>query len=314
MLCIMDLFKEVRVMMTETVRRLNDLETTPEALARTRAYLCARVKNILRPNEKVLVCFPDGGPASLGGLIGDVLRECRCVPQFWGPDFRWKGLLRQAFVGSASAVFGPPLVVLGLMKMAKVTATPLNIYNAFLAGYPYVSWMTEGIKRGLDCRIWGCYWIGDGPVIAGFTCDKEAGMHIRSDIFEARISDSLGETMEDAQRGFLTLRHKGGLTYDTQETAKIWHQPCSCGCDDPRIVETIFVGDNDPAKSALEERFLAWSSVLDFRVTRTECGTELELVVFPGGVLPKIESFARLTVRTWSPDTDVPFYMEKYTF
>lgn len=301
-------------MIADIVRRINELETTPEALERTRAYLRQRIGTILQPNERVLICFPDDGPVSLGGILAQVLLECNCRPLFWGPDYRWKGLLRQAFVDYVSAVIGPPLVVLGLMKMAKATATPLNIHNAFLVGYPYASWMTEGIKRGLDCRIWGSYWIGDGPVIAGFTCSKEAGMHIREDIFEARVCTGEGELMEDAQRGFLTLHYKAdpALVYDTQETAKIWHQPCSCGCDDPRIVETIYVGKDDPGKTLLEERFLAWSSVLDYQVTQSECGMDLELVVFPGESLPAIQSSARLTVRSWDPEADTPFCMEKY--
>ena len=300
-------------MIAETIRRLEALETTPEALERTRAYLRTRLERILRPNEKVLICFPDEGPASLGGLLAGVLEDCRCRPEFWGPDYRWKGLLRQAFTQNVDAVFGSPLVVLGLMKMARVTATPLSIYNAFLAGYPYTSWMTEGIKRGLDCRIWGCYWIGKGPVIAGFTCDKEAGIHIREDIFQADIRDPEGNLMEDAQRGYLTLRYRGeeDLVFDAQETAKIWHQPCSCGCDDPRIVETLYVGKEDPGRLLLEERFLAWVSILDYRVRQTAAGVELELVVFPGAVLPRLTSCARLTVRSWDPEKDRPFCMEK---
>ena len=139
----------------DIIGRLSALESTQEALTRTREYLRSRIGEILRPNEKVLICFPDDGPASLGNLVKEVLLECGCRPKFWGPDRRWKGLLRQAFDDSVDAVFGPPLVVLGLMKMARATATPLNIFNAFLAGYPYVSWMTADIKEGLDCRIYG---------------------------------------------------------------------------------------------------------------------------------------------------------------
>lgn len=296
-------------MIAQTVHRLNELETTPEALKRTRTYLYDHIRDILHPNENILICFPDKGEGSLGGLFAAVVAECGCKPIFWGPDFRWKGLLKQAFVDNIDGVFGPPLVVLGLMKMARATSTPLGIYNAFLAGYPYTNWLTEGIKRGLDCHVWGCYWIGEGPVIAGFTCDKEAGIHIRSDIFEARICDGDGRSLPDARRGAFTLHYKAepGLVYDTRETAKIWHQPCSCGCDDARIVEISYVADDDPAKTLLEEQFLAWSSILDYRVKRTECGLNLELVVFPGENLPKITSCARLTVRPWNPDADVPF-------
>ena len=301
-------------MIAETIHRINELETTPEALERTRDYLCGQLQRILQPNEKVLICFPDDGPDSLGGLLKQVLLACGCKPVFWGPDYRWKGLLRQAFETYVSAVIGLPLVVLGLMKISKATATPLNIHNAFLLGYPYTSWMTEGIKRGLDCQTWGCYWIGDGPVIAGFTCGKEAGIHIREDIFEAMVRRADGSVEEDAQRGTLTLHYKPdpALVYDTQETAKIWHQPCSCGCDDARIVETLYVGQQDPAKSMLEKRFLSWCSVLDYRVTPGEKGLSVELVVFPGETVPQISGCAEVQVRPWEPNADVPFCMKAY--
>lgn len=299
----------------EIVRRLYELETTPEALEATRAYLLQHIRTIVQPNEKVLICFPDQGPASVGGLLGSVVDECGCDSFFWGPDFRWKSLLRLAFDSHASTIFGPPLVILGLMKIARTTATPLNIHNAVLGGYPYTSWLIEGVKRGLDCRIWGSYMIDGGPVIAGFTCAQEAGIHIREELFEATIRSRDGELMEDAQRGYLSMRYKKepDLIFDTQETARIWHQPCSCGCDDARIRDTVFVGDDDLGKSLLEERFLAWSSILDYRVTRMGSDVELELVVFPGGTLPKIGSCTRVTVRSWNPDRDTPFCMEKYT-
>ena len=302
-------------MIMKTIRQLNELETTPEALERTRAYLCGQMQRILHPNETVLICFADEGPVSLGGLLKQVLLDCKCKPVFWGPDRRWKGLLRQAFESYASAVIGLPLVVLGLMKISKATQTPLNIHNAFLLGYPYTSWMTEGIKRGLDCRTWGCYWIGEGPVIAGFTCDKEVGIHIRADIFEAKVCRADGSIEEDARRGTLTLHYKPepGLVFDTQETAKIWHQPCSCGCDDPRIVETQYVGGRDPARTMLEDRFLSWSSVLDYRVSEGSEGLSVELVVFPGETVPEITGCADVQIRPWDPNTDVPFCLRSFT-
>lgn len=301
-------------MMDARLSRLFALETTPEALAATRAYLLSHMKNILEPNEKVLVCFPDRGADSVGGILRQVLEELGCVCFFWGPDYRWKSLLRLAFDSYASTVIGPPLVVLGLMKMARSTATPLNIHNALLGGYPYTSWMTESIKRGLDCRIWGCYLIGGGPVVAGFSCGEEAGIHVREDLFEAVIRSADGQPMEDAQRGHLTMRYKKqpDIVFDAEETAKIWHQPCSCGCDDARIVDTVYIGSNEPARRILEDRFLAWASILDYRVTQTPAGTALELVVFPGGSLPRIQACARQTVRVWDPEKDQPFCMDRY--
>ena len=298
----------------ETVNKLLELETTPEALEKSMAYLRARLESFVRPNAAVLVCFPDLGEKSVGGLMGRVVKSLGAKPIFWGPDHRWKTLLRMAFDTRAATVMGPPLVVFGLMKMATATGTPLKVRNAVIGGYPFTGWITEGIKRGLDCRIWGCYLIDDGPVVAGFTCDQEAGIHIRDELFEASIRDEAGNGMLDAQRGYLTLRYRPrpALVFDSEETAKIWHQPCSCGCDDPRIVNTVYVGGEDLGKMLLEDRFLDWSSVLDYRVTRGENGDHLELIVFPGRVLPRIRTGVTVSARYWDPEHDVPFCMEKY--
>lgn len=292
--------------------KLHRMETTPEAVKNTVNYLASQMRSFLTANEQVLICYPDSGETSFGNILSRAVRACDCAPVFWGPDYRWKTLLRQAFSMHIQTVLGPPLVVLGLMKLAKATATPLYIHNVLLGGYPYASWLVEGIKKGLDCRIWGCYSIGPGPVVAGFTCGREAGMHLREELFDAAVVNEQGENLSDLWQGRLLLTHRESpeLVYDTEEICKLYHQPCSCGCDAPRIIETRYVGEDDPARKIWEERFLAWSSILDYRVEKTECGSSLELVVFPGMPLPNIPNCAKLVIRPLNPEEDVPFCME----
>lgn len=298
-------------MNAESYEKLHMLETTPQALDDTVAYLAQNMRTFLHEHEQVLICYPNSGPQSFGGILENAVMACDCIPVFWGPDYRWKSLLRKAFSMHAIALFGPPTVVLGLMKLAKATSTPLYIQNVLLGGYPYASWMVEGIKKGLDCRIWGCYSVGPGPVVCGFTCPREAGIHVREELFDAVVYDDAGNVLPDPQQGHLNLAYKKlpGLVYDTEETAKLLHQPCSCGCDATRILETLYVGADDPTKKILEERFLAWSSILDYKVEKTESGIALELVVFPGESLPEIPSCAKLTIRPWNAEVDIPFCM-----
>ena len=286
-------------------------ETTPQALQASCDYLAEKLRGFLSAQEPVLICFPDEGEDSVGGMFGKVVRSCGAEPLFWGPNFRWKELLRIAFSTHANTIIAHPMVVLGLMKLANATQTPLYLYDVVLVGYPYARWMVEGIKKGLDCRVWGCYAIRSGPVILGFTCDQEAGIHIRDDIFDAMLLDEAGEPVEEPGRGRLLLRHKAApdVIYDPEETSMLRYQPCSCGCDSPRLVETLYTGQSNLTKALLEDRFLQWSSVLDYRAKRTECGVDMELVVFPGESLPKLPTCARLRVRPWEPDTEIPFYM-----
>lgn len=290
--------------------KLYELETTPEALEASSQYIAKQLKPFLSVLEPVLICFPDTGPASLGAVFKRAVELCDAKAILWGPDYRWKELLRLAFDSHANTVIAHPLVALGLVKLAKATSTPLYIYDLVFGGYPYARWMIEGVKKGLDCRVWGCYAAKCSPIITGFTCDREAGIHVRDDAFDLYVLDENGQRIFQPKRGRIRFasRKDPEVVYDPEETAVVHYQPCSCGCDSPRIVETLHVG-SIPAHVLLEERFLDWSSILDFRATNTESGLKLELVVFPGMALPKLPSCAQLTVRNWDPEADIPFFM-----
>lgn len=300
--------------MMDSYEKILALETTPEALEATVGYLSRLMKPFLQTLEPVLICFPDEGPASLGGIFKEAVIRCDAAPVFWGPDYRWKELLRIGFDTHANTVVGHPLVVLGLMKLAKATATPLYVYDVIACGDPFSRWMVDGLKKGLDCKIWGCYAVQSGPVIAGFSCEQEAGIHIREDVFIPDVQYQAGEELYGPKRGRLSFASSKNpeIIYDPQEIAVVHHQPCSCGCDAPRVVETNSARQDNLSRMLLEEKFLTWSSVLDYRAEYTESGAALELVVFPGESIPKLPTFAKQTVRCWNPDEDVPFCMRKY--
>lgn len=301
-------------MKKDTYQRLYELETTPQALEATVQYLAARMKPFLSTLEPVLICYPDEGSASLGGVFKEAVLRCDAKPVFWGPDYRWKELLRIAFDTHANTVVGHPLVILGLMKLARATATPLYIYDVILCGDPFSHWMVDDVKKGLDCRLWGCYAVESGPVVAGFSCRQEAGIHIREDVFRPLVPEEPTKVWYGSKRGklYFSSAKDPELIYDPIETALVHYQPCSCGCDEPRVIETKSRNQDKLAQELLEDSFLAWSSVLDYHAEQTESGMALELVVFPGESLPRVPSAARLNVRPWNPESDIPFCMRHY--
>lgn len=298
--------------MKDDLQTILELETTPQALEATVEYLVGRIKPFLQTLEPVLICYPDEGPASLGGVFKEAVLRCEAKPIFWGPDFRWKELLRLAFDSHANTVVGHPLVVLGLMKLARATGTPLSVYDVIACGDPFSHWMVGDMKKGLDCRVWGCYAVASGPVVAGFSCEQEAGIHIREDVFVPQLRCD-GNNTVGINRGRLCFASAKdpSLTYDPQQMALLHYQPCSCGCDEPRVAENHSLGEDERSREQLETDFLSWSSVLDYRTEQTESGMSLELVVFPGESLPKLPSVARLNVHPWNPD-DIPFCMQSY--
>lgn len=60
----------------------------------------------------------------------------------------------------------------------------------------------------------------------------------------------------------------------------------------------------------LTRQLLPWSSILDFRARQTPLGLDLEIVVFPGEKLPQLPSCAKMNLRKWEPEKDVPFSLK----
>ena len=82
--------------MSGNYERLLELESTPEALEASSQYIAAQLKPFLSILEPVLICFPNDGPASLGAIFQRAVELCGATAVLWGPDFRWKELLRIA--------------------------------------------------------------------------------------------------------------------------------------------------------------------------------------------------------------------------
>lgn len=293
----------------DSFEKILELETTPEALEASIDYLSRLIKPFLSTLEPVLICFPEEGPASLGALFKEAVLRCEAAPVFWGPTYTWMELLRLAFDTHANTVIGPPSAVLGLMKLANATGTPLYVYDVIVSGDPFPRWMVNGLKKGLDCRVWGCYAVHSSPLVAGFSCEQEAGIHIREDVFMPILHTDKKFGINRGRLYFASSKNPD-IIYDPEQFALVQHQPCSCGCDTQRVVETRSVKQGSMSKETLEETLLSWSSVLDYRATETESGMNLEIIAFPGELLPKFPTCAKLSVSYWNPQRDIPFYLQ----
>lgn len=270
-----------------------------ENYAQTVSYLKQKLALFVRPQEKVLLCFADAGQYSMGALMSRAVTELGASPVFWGSDQTWQALLRQAFFSRATTIVGEPLLILGLTKLTKATGTPLRIRNVVLAGRPSERWMVEGIHKGLDAKSWGCYDPIPGLVVCGFSCDRQYGIHIRTDA----LSVSTGADGRVKIHAVSNPR----VCYETNHRARLVQEPCACGNPAPLLTDFQIIKEPDLALDGLQEMLLSWSSILDYRAVRTENGLELEIVAFPGERLPVLPSCAKRYVRPWMPKHDVPF-------
>lgn len=276
----------------------------PEQIEASVQYLSDCLSAFLRRQERVMICIPDRADVPLGKIFTQAVQRCGGIAVHWENDLRWKSLLRQTFLNRCTTIVGMPQVVLSLTKLSRATGTPLYIRNVVLYGYPAEDWMIDGIRKKLDCRIWGCYTPGMGTVVAGFSRRDHYGIFLRSDVFDMAIVDALGLPVESNARGQIVLYPKAlqNCSLYTQECA-IWNEPGFAAGAAPFLP----VPQEDDDLSRLRRSFLNWTSVLDFDGRHSEYGLCLELNVFPGESLPKFPSCARLSIHRWNPDEDRPF-------
>ena len=275
----------------------------------TIAYLTEHLSQFLRPREHVLICFDDSQFNSLGEMLVRATECCGAHPVTMGEDLRWKSLLKKAFFCKAGTIIGSPLLILGLTKLTRAKATPLYIRNVVTAGYPCPQWIIDGIKMGLDCKTWGILDWNMSNIVAGFSCKAGCGVHLWDEAFTAEILDEHDLPVPAGQVGELFLRRRDdpATRFPMFDRARLERKPCTCGSDAPRLLDISPGKQVDAELFALAEQLLQWTSILDCKINRTPSGLDIELVVFPGEQLPKLPSCARLVVRPWNPEVDVPF-------
>lgn len=279
--------------------RIAAMVSSPEALDASAEYIASHLRLFLRPRSKVLVCFPTRLETDLGSIFCKAVKLAGAVPMTWGADKRWKTLLRQAFSERAEAVVAPPLLLLGLAKLAKATATPLYVRNVITAGYPCDDWMIDGIIRGLDCGTWGCFGPGIGPIISGFSCGRSRGVHIREDVYDVSV--------EEAGNISVSLHQMPQVRLPISDHGRKVADRCPCGQCNTRLMDIAPAKRMGEELDELFEELHSWTSILDVKLVKGPCGLEMDLVVFPGQKLPKLPTCAKRVIRAWNPEQDEPF-------
>lgn len=289
-----------------------ELGREPQALERSIAYIADHLGRFLKRKERVLICFLDHREGSLSWIMEQAVLRCGAVPVLWGDDHRWKTLLRQAFSTRASTIIGPPLVLLGLTKLKKANAMPLFIRNAVTAGYPCLDWMIDGIMKGFDCKTWGSFGLDTSGVVAGFSCGYSRGVHLRSEEYDVDIVDDQGNSLPEGETGEIVLfpKIRPELRYPLGESGRVEKKPCRCGNSAYRLMDMLPDKTEAQDMMHLGQYLQSWTSILDCRLNKGECGLEIEIVTFPGEKLPKLPSAARLVIRPWDPETDEPFFYD----
>lgn len=280
---------------------------TPETVEGTVAYLTEHLSRYIREGEYVLICFPYREKGSLSWYMEQAVLRCNAIPVIWS-DNLWKTLLRQAFTNRVTAIIGPPLILLGLMKLKQRNKTPLFVRRVIVAGYPSTDWLIEGLVKGFDCKVGGCFGLEHSGIVAGFACGQSSGVHIRDDVYGVDVVDEAGIRVADGTVGQMVLYPKDApeLRLPLGDYGAVSTEKCACGSEKLLLTHLKYGGLMDPELNVLAQNLLSWNSILDCHVKKGPYGLELEMLCFQGEKLPKLPTAAKLIVRNWDPQTDTP--------
>ena len=280
---------------------------TPESVEGTIAYLTEHLSRFIRKGEHVLICFPYREKGSLSDLFEQAVLRCHAVPVVWS-DLLWKTLLRQAFMNKVTAIIGPPLILLGLMKLKRHNSTPLFVRKVIVSGYPAPEWMIDGLVQGFDCEVGGCFGLEHSGIVAGFACGRSWGVHLREELYGVDIVDETGKSLPEGMQGQIVLYPKDNpsLRLPIGDTAVVTRESCPCGNKAPRLINMCYGGLMDSDLDALAQHLMSWTSILDCHVKKGEFGLEIEIICFQGEKLPQLPTAAKLVIRPWDPAADTP--------
>ena len=281
----------------------------PHALEDAAQYLKERLGSVLESQDRVLICVPGDKTGVLSRILEQAVTRCGALPLSVGGDYRWRTLLRQAFVRKASAIIGEPLVILGLAKLKRAYETPLFIRKAVTVGYNCPDWLKDGIRRGLDCRLDAIFGLGASGIIAGFSCDTPGTIHLREAVYGVKILDRSERTLPPGTAGEIFLYPKDAPWFcsPTGTAGRLETGVCGCGRSGARLLDLRDGLYADADILGLTRELHNWTSILDCRLERGPFGLEMELIVFPGEKLPKLPAVAKQIIRPLNPDRDTPF-------
>lgn len=126
----------------------------------------ARLKEIINPGERVMICLPELYYPQMHVIAERAVRASGGEYAVWDGDLRWKTLMKQLFFHRTKTIIAPPMIAIELAKLSKITGTPLFIRNVIPAGFPCTAWMEEGIRKGLDCNVFRCEYLENTPEYA----------------------------------------------------------------------------------------------------------------------------------------------------
>ncbi len=248
-----------------------DLETTID-------FFHYGMRCLVDENDKVMVLLPGPSFASIGDLLKKALQRSRIECIVHGILDDVEAAAACIFQNGITCIVGIPMQVAYLSRM-KPELFDTHIKKVLLSTDYVADALVKSLSRNGTCQVFNHYGMTEMGYGGGVECDCLSGYHLReNDLYFEIVDPITGKVVEDGTYGevvFTTLNRQAMplIRYKTGDKARFLEEPCACGTFlrrmekvRGRIENTLSLEGQEITLRDLDEIFLAYESVIDYRV------------------------------------------------
>jgi phenylacetate-CoA ligase len=258
------------------------------------------MRNLVGPDDRVMILLPCALPGSVGDLLRIGLERMGAVPLPYGPVYDPADAVARALQDRVSAAVGIPTQLLAMARQRSGARLKGKIKNVLLS----TDYVPEAIGRVLEerwgCRVYNHYGTTEMGLGGGVQCSARRGYHFReADLFVEIVEPRSGEPVPEGVTGeivFTTLTRTGMplIRYRTGDLSRFLPGRCPCGTVlqsmEPvkyRLSELIRIGEQRLSMPDLDEKLFPLPGVIDYRAEIQRSGNITKLYIDLKTALPE---------------------------
>jgi len=263
------------------------------------------MRNLVGPQDRVMILLPCQQPGSVGDLLQKGLERLGAFPIPYGLVTDTKDAIEQAILHRATAMVGVPIQILAMARHQDGAKLQGKIRSVLLSTDYVPAAICHAIKAAWQAEIFNHYGMTEMGLGGGVQCQALAGYHLReADLYFEIVDPETGRVLPPGETGeivFTTLTRTGMplIRYRTGDLSRFLEKPCACGTVlrsldlvKYRISERIKVGDEFLAMPDLDEKIFSFPGVLNYHAVCREVNKKkeiyLEILMAEGYSLPEV--------------------------
>ena len=235
-------------------------------------YFHHGLTTLVRPGDRMMVCYPCRTPGGLGALICRALERIPAVPVPHGliGSLEEAGALLER--EGIETLVGFPVPLLALAKYCSARRLRCRVRAVLLSADTAVPAVGAALARLWGCEVFEHYGMTETGLGCAVDCAAHAGLHIRENDLLVEVVDPLGRPLPDGTEGevvFTTLTRTAMplVRYRTGDRAALLPGRCPCGSPLRRLIPPRRRTEGPLDLPAWDEALLPLEGLSDFRLT-----------------------------------------------